>query len=133
MSVRVRGCPALLPCVLQSTVRNWLLLLLHLPLCLPCEPHVATVQHAEATVYVSGEFVVGDIRVLVNMLLNTGVSMTVVYQGVVSKLGVMHEMYPATRLGVSGPVSAGCDQLGLLGAVEWIKICGNSLCSRRIT
>ena len=46
-------------------------------------PHVATVQHAEATVYVSDEFVVGDIRVLVNMLLNTGVSMTVVYQRVV--------------------------------------------------
>ena len=81
----------------------------------------------------SGEFVEGDIRVLVNMLLDTGVLMTVVYQRVFSKLGVMHEIYPATRLGVTGPVSAGCDQLGLLGAVEWIKICGNSLCSRRIT
>ena len=96
-------------------------------------PHVATVQHAGATIYVLGEFVAGDTGVPVNTLLDTGASGTLVHQRVVSKLGVMHEMYPATRLGVTGPVSAVCNQLGLLGAVEWIKICGNSLCSRRIT
>ena len=83
-----------------------------------CEPHVATVQHAGTTFYVSGEFIAGDIRVLVNMLLDTGASVTLVHRRLVSKLGLMHEMYPATRLGVTGLLSAGGDQVGFLFAVD---------------
>ena len=68
----------------------------------------------------SGEFVACDIRIPVTniMLLDTGVSVTLVHRRVVSKLGLMHEMYPATRLGVTGLVLAGGDQLGLRGTVD---------------
>ena len=66
----------------------------------------------------SGEFVAGDTRVPVNMLLDTGASVTLVHQRVVSKLGLMHEVCSATRLGITGLVSAGGDQLDLLGAVD---------------
>ena len=52
------------------------------------------------------------------MLLDTGASVTLVHRRLVSKLGLMHEMYPATRLGVTGLLSAGGDQLGFLFAVD---------------
>ena len=44
--------------------------------------------------------------------------MILMHRRVISKLGLMHDMYPATSLGVTGLVSAGGDQLGLLGAVN---------------
>ena len=81
-------------------------------------PTVATVRHRGATFYVAGEFVANDVRVPVRMLLDTGASVTLVQRQVVDSLGLMHEIYPAARLGVTSLVSAGGDQLGLLGAVD---------------